>query len=69
MLKFERMPNIASKMMSLIHDNPLQWIFRNPYRILKAAGLKSGQKVLEVGCWERYMKLLTRKEGRNEYIS
>ena len=45
-----RMPNFAFKIMSLIHDNPLQWIFRNPYRLLRAAGLKHGQKVLEAGC-------------------
>lgn len=33
-----------------MHDNPLLLIFRNPYKILKRAGLKSGQNVLEVGC-------------------
>jgi len=43
-------PNFAFRMMSLIHDNPLLWIFRNPYRLLKAAGLKPGKKVLEIGC-------------------
>ena len=46
----KRMPDFAFKMMSLIHDNPFQWIFRNPHRLLKVAGLKPGQKVLEVGC-------------------
>ena len=50
MSESKRMPNFAYKMMSLIHDNLLQWIFRNPYKFLKAAGLKPGQKVLEVGC-------------------
>ena len=50
MSELKKMPNFAFKMMSLIHDNPLQRIFRNPYGLLKAAGLKSGQKVLEVGC-------------------
>jgi len=50
MVKSKRMPGFAFKVMSLIHDNPLQWVFRNPYRLLKAAGLKPGQKVLEVGC-------------------
>ena len=34
----------------LMHDNPLLPIFRNPYKLLEAAGLKRGQKVLEVGC-------------------
>lgn len=35
---------------TLMHDNPLLSIFRNPYKLLRAAGLKQGQKVLEVGC-------------------
>ncbi len=34
----------------LMHDNPLLPIFRNPYKLLEAAGLKPSQKVLEVGC-------------------
>lgn len=42
--------NLAFWMISVMHDNPLLPIFRNPYKLLKAAGLKSGQKVLEVGC-------------------
>ncbi len=50
MVASRRMPNFAFRMMSSIHDNSLQWIFRNPYELLKAAGLKSSQKVLEVGC-------------------
>jgi ubiquinone/menaquinone biosynthesis C-methylase UbiE len=33
-----------------MHDNPLLPLIRNPYKLLKAAGLKEGQKVLEVGC-------------------
>ena len=37
-------------MITLMHDNPLLPIFKDPYRLLKAAGLKPGQKVLEVGC-------------------
>jgi len=40
----------AFRMISLMHDNPLLPYFRNPQRLLKAAGLKQGQKVLEVGC-------------------
>jgi len=35
---------------TLMHDNPLLRIIRNPYKLLMAAGLKEGQKVLEVGC-------------------
>ncbi|MBA7575961.1 hypothetical protein ES708_17797 [subsurface metagenome] len=42
--------NFAFGIISLMHDNPIIPIFRNPYRFLEAAGLKSGQKVLEVGC-------------------
>jgi len=36
-------------MMALVHEN-LYSLFRNPYEVLDAAGLKAGQKVLEVGC-------------------
>ncbi len=35
---------------SMIHDNPLLSIVRNPYRPLKEAGMQSCQKVLEFGC-------------------
>ena len=42
--------SFAFGIISLMHDNPLIPIFRNPYRLLKAAGIKPGQKVLEVGC-------------------
>ena len=42
--------NFAFWTICLIHDNPLLPVFRNPYKLLATAGLKSGQKVLEVGC-------------------
>ncbi len=42
-------PNWAFKIMSIIHDNPLRRKLVDPYEILKEAGLKPGQKVLEVG--------------------
>jgi ubiquinone/menaquinone biosynthesis C-methylase UbiE len=42
--------NFAFWIISVMHDNPLLPIFKNPYKLLKSAGLKSGQKVLEVGC-------------------
>ena len=42
--------NFAFRIISLMHDNPLLPIFRDPYKLLRAAGLKPGQKVLEVGC-------------------
>ncbi len=44
------MSNFSFRIISLMHDNPLLPIFRNPYKLLRAAGLKLGQKVLEVGC-------------------
>jgi ubiquinone/menaquinone biosynthesis C-methylase UbiE len=37
------------RMMSLIHED-LYRVFRDPYEVLKSAGLGSGQDVLEVGC-------------------
>ncbi|MCD6484977.1 MAG: class I SAM-dependent methyltransferase [Candidatus Odinarchaeota archaeon] len=37
------------KMISFIHDT-LYGLFVNPYKLLKEAGLKPGQEVLEVGC-------------------
>ena len=37
------------KIISFVHD-ALYEIFVNPYKLLNAAGLKPGQKVLEVGC-------------------
>ena len=37
------------KMMSLVHET-LYSLFRDPYKVLNAAGLEPGQKVLEVGC-------------------
>jgi ubiquinone/menaquinone biosynthesis C-methylase UbiE len=41
---------LAFWMISLMHDNPLVPLLKNPYRLLETAGLKPGQKVLEVGC-------------------
>ena len=40
---------IHFKMISFVHDT-LYGLFVNPYNLLNAAGLKPGQKVLEVGC-------------------
>jgi ubiquinone/menaquinone biosynthesis C-methylase UbiE len=37
------------KIMSLVHET-LYSLFRDPYQVLHAAGLKPGQTVLEVGC-------------------
>jgi len=41
---------VAYLMISLMHDNRFLPLFRNPYRVLKDAGLEKGQQVLEVGC-------------------
>ncbi len=40
----------AFRIISLMHDNPLLPIFRKPDKLLKAAGIKPDQKILEVGC-------------------
>ncbi|MFX1538726.1 MAG: class I SAM-dependent methyltransferase [Promethearchaeota archaeon] len=40
----------AFRIMALIHDNALRRRFYDPYQALENAGLKAGQKVLEVGC-------------------
>jgi demethylmenaquinone methyltransferase/2-methoxy-6-polyprenyl-1,4-benzoquinol methylase len=44
-----RTSKISFKMMSFIHET-LYGLFRDPYKVLKAAGLEPGQQVLEVGC-------------------
>jgi ubiquinone/menaquinone biosynthesis C-methylase UbiE len=41
---------LAFWMISLMHDNPMLPLLKNPYKSLETAGLKLGQKVLEVGC-------------------
>ena len=40
---------ISFRMVSLIHET-LYGLFRDPFKALKAAGLESGQRVLELGC-------------------
>ena len=40
--------SFAFRIISLMHDNPLLPIFRNPYRLLEVAGLKPGKKVLTI---------------------
>jgi precorrin-6B methylase 2 len=41
---------LAFMIITLLHDNPLLPIFRDPYKLLRTAGPKRGQRVLEVGC-------------------
>lgn len=41
---------IAYWTIRIIHDNPILPLVRNPYKLLNAAGLKKGQRVVEVGC-------------------
>jgi ubiquinone/menaquinone biosynthesis C-methylase UbiE len=36
--------------MAAIHDNSLRRVLDNPFKTLKAAGLKPGDQVLEIGC-------------------
>jgi len=42
--------NIAYWTIRIMHDNPLLPLVRNPFKLLKAAGLEQGRNVLEVGC-------------------
>ena len=44
------MQKVAFGTITLMHDNPLLPFFKDPYQLLKAAGLERRQKVLEVGC-------------------
>ena len=44
------MSNFSFRILALIHDNPIRSVFCDPYKLLRVAGLKRGQKVLEVGC-------------------
>lgn len=41
---------LAFWMITLMHDNPLVPHLKNPYTLLEAAGLRPGQRVVEVGC-------------------
>ena len=60
------MKDFSFRIISLMHDNPLLPYFRNPQRLLKAAGLKRGQKVLEVGCGPGFFTIPAAKIVGNE---
>ena len=42
--------SLSFRIMSLIHDNQLRRALDDPFQQLRAAGIKKGQNVLEVGC-------------------
>lgn len=47
-------------MMSLVHET-LYSLFRDPYKVLNAAGVKPGQKILEIGCGPGFFTIPTAK--------
>ena len=58
---------MSFKMMSLVHET-LYGLFRDPYKVLHAAGLRAGQSVLEVGCGPGFFTVpagrITGEDGR-----
>jgi ubiquinone/menaquinone biosynthesis C-methylase UbiE len=58
--------NIAYWTIRLMHDNPILPLVRNPYKLLKAAGLEDGYKVLEVGCGPGFFTIPAAKTVGNE---
>jgi len=53
--------NIAYWTIRVMHDNPLLPLVRNPYKLLTTAGLKEGQKVVEVGCGPGFFTITAAK--------
>jgi ubiquinone/menaquinone biosynthesis C-methylase UbiE len=58
---------VSFRMMSFVHEDMYR-VFRDPYKVLKAAGLRPGQEVLEVGCGPGFFTIPAAKivggEGR-----
>jgi ubiquinone/menaquinone biosynthesis C-methylase UbiE len=58
---------VSFRMMSFVHEDMYK-AFRDPYKVLKAAGLKPGQEVLEVGCGPGFFTIpaarIVGEEGR-----
>jgi ubiquinone/menaquinone biosynthesis C-methylase UbiE len=58
---------VSFRMMSFVHEDMYK-VFRDPYKVLKAAGLKPGQEVLEVGCGPGFFTIpaarIVGEEGR-----
>ena len=62
---------VSFRMMSFVHEDMYR-LFRDPYKVLKAAGLKPGQEVLEVGCGPGFFTVpaarIVGQEGRIDAI-
>jgi ubiquinone/menaquinone biosynthesis C-methylase UbiE len=58
---------ICFMMMSLVHKT-LYGVFRDPYQVLRSAGLDAGQQVLEIGCGPGFFTIpaaqIVGEEGR-----
>lgn len=52
---------LAFWMISVMHDNPLLPYLKKPCRSLEKAGLKPGQKVIEVGCGRGFFTITAAK--------
>ena len=54
------------KLIALVMESPLRRKFFDPAKALKAAGIQSGQKVLEVGCGTGFFTIPAAKLVGNE---